>query len=159
MTDLSSVHSQIEIIKTGRKTISFMLSRYNIDELNKIPHGFSNNIIWNAAHLLSVTQSLVYSLSGNKWREDKSIVKGYAPGTFPQSNVDETFVALVQGRLIQSIDKIEEDLEKGIFNEITPYVTRTRAELKNIEDILSFLIFHEGIHTGYIMSIDKQLKK
>jgi hypothetical protein len=34
-----------------------------LEQLNKIPEGYNNNLIWNIAHVVVVQQMLVYKLS------------------------------------------------------------------------------------------------
>jgi len=41
-----------------------MIEDFSLEELNKIPEGFNNNIIWNIAHVIATQQALVYGLSG-----------------------------------------------------------------------------------------------
>lgn len=56
--------SVFDVQKTIREVILKILDNYTLEQLNKIPEGFSNNLIWNAGHCLSVQQALVYKLSG-----------------------------------------------------------------------------------------------
>ena len=52
-----------DITETSRKVLLQFLEKYSVEELNKIPEGFSNNIIWNIGHIIVVQQMLVYKLS------------------------------------------------------------------------------------------------
>ena len=48
-------------IETIRKTRSFLLDyikELNIEQLNKIPAGFNNNIAWNLGHLVAAQQGV-----------------------------------------------------------------------------------------------------
>jgi len=36
---------------------------YTLEQLNKIPEGFSNNLIWNIGHIIVTQQVLIYKLS------------------------------------------------------------------------------------------------
>jgi hypothetical protein len=62
--------------------------------LNTIPEGYSNNLIWNIAHIIVVQQMLVYKLSITMMISDEMVEK-YKKGTKPediatQAEVDET---------------------------------------------------------------------
>jgi hypothetical protein len=47
--------------------VSKFLSGYNLDQLNTIPEGFNNNLIWNIGHIIVSQQLLVYKLSVCRW--------------------------------------------------------------------------------------------
>jgi hypothetical protein len=51
----------LHITRTSRTIVSQMLAGYTLDQLNTIPEGYSNNLIWNIAHII-VVQMLVYKL-------------------------------------------------------------------------------------------------
>jgi hypothetical protein len=53
------------ILKSRQKFIE-LLDGLSIEQLNKIPTGFNNNIIWNFAHIVVSTQTLVYVRTGIK---------------------------------------------------------------------------------------------
>ena len=54
----------LNVNTTSRNMISKILENHTLEQLNKIPEGFSNNLIWNAAHVIVTQQILVYKLSG-----------------------------------------------------------------------------------------------
>jgi hypothetical protein len=69
-----------------------MLAGYTLEQLNKIPEGYNNNLIWNIAHVVVVQQMLVYKLSEfyddlTKWLRN---IKGSKPEHIAtQAEVDE----------------------------------------------------------------------
>ena len=58
------MENTFKIWETNRKLYLNFLNTYNLEQLNKIPDGFSNNIIWNIGHIVVSQQALVYRLSG-----------------------------------------------------------------------------------------------
>ena len=56
--------SVFEVQKTIREILLKILESHSLEQLNKIPQGFNNNIIWNIGHCVSSQQVLVYKLSG-----------------------------------------------------------------------------------------------
>jgi len=56
--------NQFYIQKENRKILITILDKYSDRQLNKIPKGFKNNLIWNIAHLLVTQQLLTYALAG-----------------------------------------------------------------------------------------------
>ena len=53
----------IAILRQSRLNFLNLIKDYNLDALNRIPEGFSNNLIWNFGHLLVTQQLLAYKLS------------------------------------------------------------------------------------------------
>jgi hypothetical protein len=45
---------------TSRNLYLRFFEEYSLEQLNKIPEGFSNNLIWNIGHVIVAQQSLVY---------------------------------------------------------------------------------------------------
>ena len=50
----------------NRKIFHHYLKQYSLAQLNKIPEGFNNNIIWNIAHTVVTHQLLLYKMTGNE---------------------------------------------------------------------------------------------
>ena len=56
------MHQVFEITRLSRKIVAEYLENYTLEQLNKIPDGFHNNLIWNIGHIIVVQQMLVYNL-------------------------------------------------------------------------------------------------
>ena len=54
----------IEIIRKLRSTVLSVVSEYSTEQLNKIPGGFNNNIIWNLGHIIASQQGICYKRTG-----------------------------------------------------------------------------------------------
>jgi hypothetical protein len=67
----------LDITRTSRTIVSQMLAGYTLDQLNTIPEGYSNNLIWNIAHIIVVQQMLVYKLSGLPMMISDEMVEKY----------------------------------------------------------------------------------
>lgn len=48
---------------TSRNLYAAYFDNYSLEQLNKIPAGFNNNLIWNIGHIIVAQQSLIYQLS------------------------------------------------------------------------------------------------
>jgi len=156
---MSSLDSTFKSIHSIRKSLAFILCRLPLDMLNKIPEGHSNNIIWNAAHIIAVQQLLINRRSGTAYTEVKEITKNYRPGTYPVADLDQKSVDEIRSRLVENAQEMESMYRSGAFNQYEPFETRTKIRLDNIEDAINFELFHNGLHLGYIMSYMNALKK
>ncbi|MFW0715940.1 DinB family protein [Pedobacter sp. N23S346] len=146
-----------EFIINSRKSFIQLIDGLTIEQLNKIPDGYNNNIIWNFGHIVVSTQTLCYVRTGIL--QDASTVKFnefYKKDTRPTYTVTEREVAELRTIAMDSIKKIEEDYTNGIFANITPFPTATYGvELKSIEAVLTTTVGHDNLHFGYALALKK----
>lgn len=65
--------STLKFIKQARTAFIELLDGLTLEQLNTVPEGFNNNIIWNFGHIVVSTQTLVYVRTGI--RQDDSFVE------------------------------------------------------------------------------------
>ena len=143
------------ITETSRNMVSKILENHSLVQLNKIPEGFSNNLIWNAAHVIVTQQLLVYKLSGLPVMVSDEIIEKYKKGTKPEQDASQAEVNEIKSLLFITIKKTKEDYDNGIFKNYNEYPTSTGFILNNVEDAMAFNNFHEGLHIGILMSLRK----
>ena len=140
-----------QFIIDGRKAFIRLIDELSLEQLNEIPTGFNNNIIWNFGHIVVSTQTLSYTRTGI--REGVSWVKyvdAYAKGTKPTYFVSQEEVNDLKEIALSSILEIEADYNAGVFKTTTPYETATYgATLNSIEDVLITSVGHDNLHYGY----------
>ena len=146
----------IQHIDTLRKTRAFLadiIKDLSVEQLNTVPDGYSNNIIWNYAHLIAAQQGVCYKRAGLPVIVDEGFFDDYKPGTRPERIVSEEEVAEIKELAQSTIDRFEEDYHKNTFSSYTPWSTRYGVHLATIEDAIQFVQYHEGLHAGYIMAL------
>ena len=144
-----------DITKTSRGLFAQILENYTLEQLNKIPVGFNNNMIWNIGHIVSTQQTLVYKLSGIETLVSDEFIAKYRKGTKPEGDVLQAEVDAIKALLFETIKKTEQDYNNKIFKTYTEITTSLGFVLKNVEEALNFNNFHEAAHLGIIMSIRK----
>lgn len=144
-----------EVNRTSRKMLSSYFENYTLEQLNKIPEGFSNNLIWNIAHVLVTQQILVYKLSGLPMSVSDEMVELYRKGTKPERDVTQAEADEIKALLFKTVDQAEADYNSGIFVNYQEYPTSTGFVLQSAKGALEFNNFHEGLHIGIMMSIRK----
>jgi hypothetical protein len=144
-----------EITESSRKLLYRLIENLTLEQLNMIPTGFNNNIIWNIGHIIVVQQMLVYNLSGLQMKTSADFVSRYKKGTRPTELVSEAEVLLIKGLLFSTIAQTQTDFEQNIFKDFTEYTVMTGFVIKNANDALAFNYYHEALHTGIIMSLRK----
>ncbi|UZO82044.1 DinB family protein [Aquimarina sp. ERC-38] len=147
----------LEITRTSRRFLQNFLENHSLEELNKVPPGFKNNIIWNIAHVVVTQQVLMYKLSGLPLQVSDDMEATYQKGTKTERPATQEEVSLIKELLFTTIDQTENDLNNGVFKNFNEYPTSTGFDLKSIEDALHFNNFHEGLHIGYILALRKSL--
>jgi len=148
-----------DITIQNRKILYKILKQTPPNLLFEIPEGYRNNIWWNIAHVVATQQILVYKFSNLIPRIDDSLIQKFKKGTLPDVHPTDEEIDHISGFLLSTAEWTQEDYENGIFKEYNEYTTSTRVILRNVEDALKFNLFHEGLHLGVILSLDKILLK
>jgi hypothetical protein len=150
---------QLENIRKSRLYIIDFVKDLSLEKLNKIPHGFNNNIMWNLGHLVAAQQSICYSKGGLTPSLSEHDYAKYKPGTRPERFYDSIEEDEVKSLLISAIDVMQRDYEQGLFQAFVPWTNRYGNSLSNIDEAINYLQFHEGLHFGVITSIRKLVSK
>ncbi|WP_374165257.1 DinB family protein [Arcticibacter sp. MXS-1] len=141
--------------KTGRKLYLNFFNDYSPEQLNKIPQGFSNNLIWNMGHAIITQQKVIYKGSNLEGYVSDDLFQKYQSGTKPAEPVSEEEIGELKTLLLSLIERTENDYDANIFKSYTERVTGTGFHLSSIEDAFQCNNIHEGLHLGYMMSIRK----
>jgi hypothetical protein len=149
------IEKQIDIMRQPRLKIIETLSTFTIEQLNTIPAGFSNNIIWNLGHMVAAQQGVCYKRAGLPLWIDEPFFNTYKPESKPERFYTEEDLEKIKGLLLTSLHQLERDYKNGIFTNYPAWTTRYGVEIASIDDAVAFLPFHEGLHIGYIMAMRK----
>ncbi len=145
----------LDVTKASRRLLAQFLDKYTLEQLNKIPEGFNNNLIWNIAHIVVTQQRLLYKFSELPLPISDEIFEKYKGGTRPNGAVSQAEVAQIQSLLFETIHQTEIDFNNNIFKNYQEYTTSIGFTISTIEDAMSFNNYHEALHTGVMMSIRK----
>ncbi|MFV0565037.1 MAG: DinB family protein [Flavobacteriaceae bacterium] len=149
----------LSVLTNTRRFFKNYLETVSLNDLNKIPNGFNNNIIWNIGHIVATQQLIAYKLSGLPMQVSNALVDKYKKGTKPQGNASQADVDEIKTLLNTTLDKLIADYSNNVFTEFAEYtVSTTGNTLTNIDEALEFITFHEGMHLGYIMAQLRVLK-
>lgn len=128
-----------------------------LEEINRIPNGFKNNIAWNVAHIAATQQILCYKLSALPYVLPLEFIELYKKGTQPTKEITQTEWKQILAYLSSIPKKIEEDYKQHIFQEYESYLTSHGYELNNIDQAIDFNNVHTALHVGYVMALKKVL--
>ncbi|MFV5685186.1 DinB family protein [Flavobacterium sp. GB2R13] len=145
----------LDVNTTTRNMVSKFLTGYTLEQLNTIPVGYSNNLIWNIGHIIVTQQLLVYKLSGLPMLISEELVEKYRNGTKPESITTQAEVEEIKSLLFKTIYQTKADFDNKTFKNYNEYPTSTGFTLRSVEDALVFNNFHEGLHIGIMMNLKK----
>jgi len=146
-----------DICLKNRNILEGFLNQFSLDELNKIPDGFSNNLILNIAHVIVTQQLLVYGNSQLPMLVSDEMVAKYRKGTKAEHDANQEEVNEIRSLLFSTLEKTQDDYFNGHFKNYIEYTVSTKSTLTNVKEALEFNNFHEGIHLGYILALKKSI--
>jgi DinB superfamily len=143
------------ITRSSRKVLVPFFENYTLEQLNLIPEGFNNNLIWNIGHIVVAQQMLVYKFSGLPMMVSEKLVEKYRKGTRPEQKASREEVDEIKSLLFTTIDQTETDFGNNTFKNYQEFTTGIGYFIKSTEDAIAFNCYHEALHIGIIMSIRK----
>lgn len=151
------MEATFKIMESNRVLYLKFLEGYSLEQLNKIPQGLSNNLIWNIGHVLVSQQGLLYRLSGLPINVSAELNDKYKNGSRPDGNASQAEVDLIKELWLSSVEQIKADYDAGAFVNYNEYQTQTGFHLANFKDAIAFNNYHHGLHLGIMMQIRKFL--
>ena len=145
----------IDILKVTRANILRLIDKYDLEQLNKIPEGFNNNLIWNFGHVVVTQQLLCYGLSKLPTQVSAELIDRYRKGSKPETFVDQSELDLFKNFAEQTIIQLEKDLAGGLFQTYKIYTPSDGITLEGIQDAVQFNNVHEGMHLGTMIAVTK----
>lgn len=154
--EINMTRKKIGKMKGFRRFLLKQIEDLDPVQLNHIPSGFNNNIIWNLGNMLSAEQTMCYVRAGLPPTIDNNFLSPYLPGTKPERPIDQSEIERIKALLITSLDKLESDLANQIFVNYTPSLMIPKVygfEVNNIDEAIDYLLYHDGYHSGCILSL------
>ena len=129
-----------------------------IEALNTVPTGFNNNIAWNFGHAVVTIPALCYLRSGIKPALAVPYFQRFAKGSRPSENITREELNELKEFAASLINHVENDIKAGTFVNIAPFATSTFAfDMDTIDEILTAVLAHTGLHYGYSLALKKAL--
>jgi DinB family protein len=149
---------EIEQLKKTRQYLLDLIKDLTPEQLNEIPAGYNNNIIWNLGHIFTGQQRVCYLRAGLETIIDIRNFSDYKPQTKPDETIQLEEINRIKSSFIHIVDTLQADYDKNIFINYQPFPVPYGFEVTNIDEAINFMLFHEGLHLGYIMALKRVLK-
>lgn len=144
-------------LQTTRQRIIDILKTHSLEQLNEIPVGFRNNLIWNAAHCIATQQILTLKNAGLAPAVEEEFIAAYKKGSAPSGPVTQNEVNKIRELLKSTAEHLSEEYSSGKQPTYTDYTTSYGVTLTEWEEAILFNNTHEGLHLGYMMALKKSL--
>ena len=154
-TQTKLMETEFKIARTSRDIYAKLLDNYTPEQLNTIPQGWNNNLIWHIGHIIVSQQLLVYKGSGLAPMISEDMIALYMRGTKPERNATQEEIDEMKSLLFSTIQKTEEDYRNGIFTTYNARKTEMGFDLASTEDSIAFNNQHEGMHLGMVIRLKK----
>lgn len=136
-----------------------MIAPLSTEQLNQVPAGYNNNIIWNLGHIVASTIGLCYKRTNVTPDKPNPLAGKFGKGTRPDALVSDSEIEQIKQELLTSIDSLENDYRAGIFKNITPFSTDTyKGMLNTIEEVIVCTLAHDNYHFGYSSALKKSIQ-
>lgn len=149
---------RIEIIRKTREYLLKLVEGLTLEQLNTVPAGFNNNIIWNLGHLVATQQGVCYRRAGYDLKINEAFFELYKPGSKPERHASQEEFDEIKTLFFSTIDLLEADIKDNQLSNYIPWTTRYDVLINNIDEALTFLPYHEGLHMGYVMALKRAVR-
>lgn len=143
------------ILGITQQQFTGLLDGLSIEQLNKIPAGFNNNLGWNFGHIIASLQMLCYARTGLPVRLDENFVHAYKVGTRPEALITAKDYAGMKHLAAEGLQQLQQDYHSDYFRDFKPYVTRTGIAVGSIDFAIQYTACHHGMHHGYAMALKR----
>ncbi|MEO1518005.1 MAG: DinB family protein [Bacteroidota bacterium] len=144
-----------QMLRATRQNAIRLVADCNMDQLNHIPAGFNNNLIWNLGHMLVTQQLLCYRLSQTPCLVEDEMIARYRKGTRPEGRIEEEEWTFIRQQLISSVGAMTQDHASGRFGPYKSYSTSYGVTLDSIDEAIHFNNMHEAMHLGTMLALKK----
>lgn len=144
-------------IRQTRANMQAVMEGLSMEQLNMIPTGFRNNLVWNYGHAIITQQLLCYSLAGLPTIVNKELIGQYRKGSSPQAGKPVLAPALTELHNLseQCLEQFFTDLEQLDFSNYKNYTTSFGATLSTVQEAFTFNMAHETMHLGTMLALRK----
>jgi len=148
---MESLKTTLELSEKLSLAYQNMLKGFSTEQLNKIPEGYKNNLIWNIAHTIATQQILVYKQSQLNPIIPNEFILQFQKDTKPEKDLSAQEIEDIGELLVHVEQTTKKDLQDGIFRRYATYTTGVGLKLTSVEAAAEFSNFHCGVHLGIMM--------
>ncbi|WP_085994121.1 DinB family protein [Oceanobacillus senegalensis] len=143
------IFKQVELV---RKNTLNEMENLSEEQADLMPEGFNNNIRWNLAHIYTVQNILLAKFGGKDIETPSRYLELFAPGTRPADWQGEVPTL---NEVKQILEEQPAKLKEALAGQLDEKAAEPFKSLSTVGEILTFTIYHEGMHVGTIKGLKK----
>lgn len=149
------MESELKLLKVSINNVLELTDDLTTQQLNEIPTGSPNNLVWHLAHLLVTHKLLIYGLSNNELNLEPEFVERFRKGSKPNGDVSAEEINVIKSKIKNLSAELENDLENNLFKAYQQYPTSYNFEITNLTDAVAFNNLHFGLHVSSMLKLKK----
>ncbi|WP_046175673.1 DinB family protein [Domibacillus indicus] len=124
-----------------------------------VPKGFNNNIKWNLGHIYLVQERFGFYFTGDGMKMPDAFNGWFGRGTKPADWQEEPpKIDELRKMLEQQPERIEQQAGPKLpYPLAEPFTTSKGLSMNSVEELLTYSLFHEGLHSETIKSMKRVL--
>jgi hypothetical protein len=142
----------LELLEERRTVLLKRTEHLTTNQYNLVPPGFNNNIIWNMAHALIVSESQLYSNAPFEIPIHEFDIQGFQRGTKPELAIDDYSIGQIRQSMAETV---------SVFRKRLNDTTATSSQMSQSvalhtlvdERTLRFILFHEDLHAATVQRL------
>lgn len=141
-----------------RQGMIAVLDDLSVEQINEVPQGFNNNLIWNLAHVVACQQEYLYDRAGVETAVNVDFIAKYRGGTAPAEKLDQNAINTIKELALSTAQALVKDAKGNLRNAYKPMeVTGQKINLQTLDDAIAFMLFHEGLHLSTMRTYKRLL--
>lgn len=152
----------VHCIEVARRSFIELIEGLSLEQINRVPEGFNNNIAWNFGHISVSALALAFKTSAVKPSIEIPYFKKYGKNTKPEEAIDAQELQALKDYAISAIGMIKESMINNEFTgaSVTPYTTTTYGiPMTDIDEIIATIGMHDSLHYGIAKAISAVVKR
>ncbi len=153
------MENHLQFFQWTRANILELLNSLTVEQVNFIPDGFKNNIVWNAGHIHAAQQFLVYKLAGLGMDLTDEFFNRYISGS-PEMPIEKDEFESIKLKLQLFAHQTVEDHAHGRFVSFEPFKGNYFSIDYHFQDwqtAFQYNNLHEAWHLGYMMALGRAI--
>lgn len=152
-----NIDYQLDLIATTRANFNKVLDRLSLEEINRVPQGLNNNVIWNYAHAILSTGILVYSNSNLELKFSSEWIELYKKDSKVIRDINQAEVDEIKILSSTTLTNLRMDYKNNLFKKFEVYPTSYGITLNTVEQAIEFSAIHEAVHYGYALALKRNI--
>src|SRR4051812_1653028 len=103
-------------VMQNRRYIVSVVRHMTTEQLNAVPRGFNNSVIWNIGHMTASLWEMFYLMTGHPLNVEEKYHANFRIGTRP-SWVDENEIVKIKQLHLQAVSQLDADYHAGMFED------------------------------------------